>query len=94
MDTDSQPHLIVLVIVWMRASLGLVPILPLSSPIESPSSTGLHETDSKWEFALAPNLDLYCIEKYKTGMGKTEVHVLSKESNYQRLIKQILHHSS
>ena len=42
------------------------------------TGTGLDETDDNYDFALAENLDLYCIKKNKTGTGKTEVHVLSK----------------
>lgn len=41
------------------------------------------ETNNLWKFLLAPNNDLYTIEKSQTGSGKTEVHVLTKASNYQ-----------
>ena len=47
------------------------------------TGTALHETPADFEFALAPNRDLYAIKKRGTGTNSTEVHVLSAASNYQ-----------
>ena len=44
--------------------------------------TGLDETNDDWEFALAPNSNLYGIKKRGTGSARTEVHRLSFERNY------------
>ena len=46
------------------------------------AETGLHETDENWEFLIAPNRDLVCINR-KGGSGKTEVHILSAASTYK-----------
>jgi len=48
------------------------------------AATGLGLTTHKeWDFVAAPNGDLMCIKKGPTtGSGKTEVHILSKSSNY------------
>merc|ERR1719355_516202 len=47
------------------------------------AATGLELTTHKqWDFAAAPIGDLMCIKKGPTGSGKTEVHILSKSSNY------------
>merc|ERR1719311_1469767 len=50
------------------------------------AATGLEMTTHKsWDFVAAPNGDLMCIKKGpKTGSGKTEVHILSKSSNYAK----------
>jgi hypothetical protein len=49
------------------------------------AATGLELTTQKqWDFAAAPNGDLMCIKKGPTGSGKTEVHILSKSSNYAK----------
>jgi len=50
--------------------------------------TALHETGDNFEFALAPNRDLYAIKKTGTGSKSTEIHILSKKSNYQRFSLQ------
>ncbi len=39
-------------------------------------------TDNAYEFQLAPNRNLYIIEKHATGSHHTEVHVLTAASNY------------
>jgi hypothetical protein len=52
------------------------------------SSTGLHEADSSWTFALAANLDLYAIKTRGTGSRSTEVHVLSSASGYRSFVQQ------
>ncbi len=43
--------------------------------------SGLDHTDHNWQFAMAPNRDLFCILQ-RGGSNKTEVHVLSAASNY------------
>jgi len=49
------------------------------------TGTGLELTTHKeWDFAAAPNGDLMCIKKGPTGSKKTEVHILSKSSNYAK----------
>merc|ERR1719450_2105286 len=51
------------------------------------AATGLELTTQKqWDFAAAPNGDLMCIKKGPTGSGKTEVHILSKSSNYAKFV--------
>jgi Astacin (Peptidase family M12A) len=68
-----------------------VHILSAASNYQSYSlQTGsvLHETDTTFEFALAPNRDLFAIKKSNTGTRLTEVHVLSSASNYQQYILQ------
>ena len=52
------------------------------------TSTGLHETDTNFNFLLAPNLDLYAIKKNNSDTRSTEVAVLSASSNYQRFTLQ------
>ncbi|HEY4323812.1 MAG TPA: hypothetical protein VGN20_07490 [Mucilaginibacter sp.] len=48
--------------------------------------TALGMTDENWDFVLDSNNDLYAIfkgsEAVPTGSGKTEIHVLSADSNY------------
>jgi hypothetical protein len=51
--------------------------------MHQPTAEGETGTDNAFEFLLAPNLDLFIIEKHATGSGKTEVHVLTASSNYQ-----------
>ena len=52
------------------------------------TSTVLHATDQshgRWAFTVMPNNDLMAIKMGPvTGTGKTEVHVLSANSNYQK----------
>eukprot|EP00548_Thalassiothrix_antarctica_P002808 CAMPEP_0194134352 /NCGR_PEP_ID=MMETSP0152-20130528/4434_1 /TAXON_ID=1049557 /ORGANISM="Thalassiothrix antarctica, Strain L6-D1" /LENGTH=270 /DNA_ID=CAMNT_0038830029 /DNA_START=98 /DNA_END=906 /DNA_ORIENTATION=+ len=63
-----------------------VHVLSKDSNYESYSlhkATALHETGDNFEFLLADNRDLYAIMKSGTGSGRTEVHVLSKDSNYE-----------
>lgn len=48
------------------------------------TGTALHPTDSTFQFALAPNRDLYVIKQSRTGTQSTEVHVLSSASNYRQ----------
>jgi hypothetical protein len=49
--------------------------------------TALHPTGDSWNFCLASNGDLFCIQK--TGAsGTTEVHVLSASSGYQSFSMQ------
>merc|ERR1719235_2221916 len=54
------------------------------------TGTGLELTTHKsWSFATLPNGDLMCILKGPiTGSGKTEVHILSKSSNYKNWVLQ------
>lgn len=47
------------------------------------TGTALHETPADFEFALAPNRDLFAIKKRGTGTNSTEIHVLSAGANYQ-----------
>ncbi|HMJ13919.1 MAG TPA: hypothetical protein VK524_21020 [Polyangiaceae bacterium] len=51
--------------------------------------TPLQETDAAFEFAIAPNRDIFAIQKRGTGSGKTEVHTLSAASNYQQYSLQV-----
>lgn len=48
-------------------------------------ATGLDKTDHNWQFAMAPNRDLFCILQ-QGGSNKTEVHVLSAASHYSEFI--------
>lgn len=48
------------------------------------TGTALHETDDAFDFALAPNRDLFAIKKMKTGTNSTEVHILTADSNYKK----------
>lgn len=53
------------------------------------TATGLHlSTDVDFSFALTKDDDLVCIKMQKCGAEKTEVHILSKKSNYQQFILQ------
>jgi hypothetical protein len=52
------------------------------------TKTGLHETGTTTEFALAANRDLFAIMKSGTGTRSTEVHVLSAASSYKSFIFQ------
>merc|ERR1719262_272417 len=54
------------------------------------TATGLELTTHKeWSFTTLPNGDLMCIKKGPTtGTKKTEVHVLSKSSNYKTWVLQ------
>lgn len=47
------------------------------------TGTALHETPNGFAFMVAGNGDLFAIKKRGTGTGTTEVHVLSRQSNYQ-----------
>ena len=47
------------------------------------TGTVLQETGDNFEFALAPNRDIFAIKKRGTGTNSTEVHVLSAAQNYQ-----------
>jgi hypothetical protein len=58
------------------------------------TGTALHETGSTFDFALADwnrdgTLDLVAIKKSNTGTNRTEVHILSGASSFQRFILQI-----
>ena len=44
--------------------------------------------NDQYEFLLAENRDLFVIKKYQTGTHKTEVHILSAQSNYTAWILQ------
>src|SRR5437764_169270 len=50
--------------------------------------TGLHVTGNSWVFLLAPNRDLFAINKRNTSSNTTEVHVLSAASGYQSFVQQ------
>jgi hypothetical protein len=52
------------------------------------TATALHETDASSSFVLAPNNDLFVIQKNNTGTHSTEIHVLSASSNYQQFVLQ------
>jgi hypothetical protein len=61
------------------------------TPFAFQTGTGLHETDSNFDFDLADwdrdgKLDLVAVKK--NGTSSTEVHILSGSSNYQRFILQ------
>lgn len=46
------------------------------------TETALHETDTRFEFLLAENGDLFAIKKRGTDSNSTEIHVLSASSKY------------
>ena len=52
------------------------------------TGTALHETDQNWDFAIAPNRDVFAIAKGKTGSGTTEIHTLAADSKYQKFVTQ------
>ena len=57
------------------------------------TGTKLHETDKNWKFCLGDfsgdgKLDLYCIKKSDTDSGRTEVHILGGNCNYNDFIFQ------
>jgi hypothetical protein len=57
------------------------------------TSTALHRTDDNFEFLVGDynhngKPDVYCIKKNGTGSGKTEVHILNGENNYQNFLLQ------
>ena len=53
------------------------------------TGTPLHETGDNVTFVVAGNDDLFAIKKRNTGSGRTEVHILSAVSNYQRFSLQV-----
>lgn len=53
------------------------------------TGTALHKTNADaWNFALAPNRDVFAIKKQGSETTSTEVHVLSAASNYQQFALQ------
>lgn len=53
------------------------------------TGTALHKTNgSAWDFALAPNRDVFAIKKQGGATTSTEVHVLSAENSYQQFALQ------
>ncbi len=54
--------------------------------------TGLQETNGYYDFGVANwsggKPDLFVIKKRETGTGKTEVHILSGESNFSQFVLQ------
>jgi hypothetical protein len=44
--------------------------------------------DDNWDFSVAPNRDLFAVKKRNTDSGRTEVHVLAANTNYQRFSLQ------
>jgi hypothetical protein len=52
------------------------------------TGTGQTETDDSWSFCVANNRDVIGIKRNKTGSGRTEVHVLAADTNYQRFSLQ------
>jgi hypothetical protein len=53
------------------------------------TKTPIPETVRDYQFAVATNRDLFAIKNFSTGSRKTEVHVLSAASNYQKFVTQI-----
>lgn len=58
------------------------------------SSIPIEENTDSFDFHIADYnrdgiLDLYCIKKFSTGSGKTEVHVLNGANNFQSFIAHI-----
>jgi len=54
------------------------------------SATGLDETNDNWNFALSPtSFDLYCIQKSGTDSAKTEVSILTAESDYKNFSQSL-----
>jgi hypothetical protein len=51
--------------------------------------TILQETDQAFQFGIAANRDVFAIQKYGTGSGKTEVHILAASSRYQQYSLQV-----
>ena len=57
------------------------------------TTTALHQTGDNFEFLVGDynhngKLDVYCIKKNGGGNGKTEVHILNGEKNYQSFLYQ------
>ncbi|MCO6478842.1 MAG: hypothetical protein J5I94_19565, partial [Phaeodactylibacter sp.] len=50
------------------------------------TGTVLHPTDESFEFLLDAQNNLIAIKKQGTGSNSTEVHILSREHNYQRYV--------
>jgi len=53
--------------------------------------TALHQTGDNFEFLVGDynnngRLDVYCIKKNGAGNGKTEVHILNGENNFQNYL--------
>ncbi|OPZ90375.1 MAG: Caspase domain protein [Firmicutes bacterium ADurb.Bin419] len=46
--------------------------------------TAIHETDSTFKFLLDANKNLFAIKKSNTGTNRTEVHILTAASGYQK----------
>ena len=68
-----------------------IPIKPGTFTLHT--STALHRTDDNFEFLVGDynhnrRPDVYCIKKNGTGSGKTEVHILNGENNYQNFLLQ------
>ena len=53
------------------------------------TGTALEETDSRFEFEMNGNRDMYVIKKDRTGSNKTELHVLSASSGYKGFSKNV-----
>jgi hypothetical protein len=58
------------------------------------TGTALHTTDVSWTFQVADwdgrgTPDLIGIKRSGTGSGRTEVHILSGESNFQQFVLQV-----
>ena len=70
--------------------------IPIINPGEFTLHAGtcLHKTEDNFEFLVGDynhngRPDVYCIKKYGTGNGKTEVHILNGANNYQNYLLQI-----
>jgi hypothetical protein len=50
------------------------------------TGTALHQTDESWDFGVTPdpeqkNVDVYCFKKRNTSSGRTEIHVLKRDTS-------------
>mmetsp|Transcript_6887 Transcript_6887/g.16891 ORF Transcript_6887/g.16891 Transcript_6887/m.16891 type:complete len:456 (+) Transcript_6887:1-1368(+) len=62
--------------------------LSIQESNQTSTSTTTKSTFAEWAFLVAENEDLFVIKKSKTGTSSTEVHVLSRASNYRSFILQ------
>lgn len=52
------------------------------------AATGLHQTDSTWDFEIGGSGDLFAIRKQYGATNSTEIHMLTRSSNYGSFLLQ------
>ena len=70
----------------------ILPSIPFGNFVLQ-TRTALHQTGDNFEFLVGDynnngRLDVYCIKKNGAGNGKTEVHILNGENNFQNYLFQ------